>query len=352
MHLSRPHASAHDAHGAWRAHSAHSAHSAHDARAPDLHAPAGAARPARRRLLAGTLLAPLAALLGGCAAYDYRQPDAPRALAWPPPLQPAPRIALVLGSGGPRGYAHIGVLRVLEDAGITPDLVVGSSVGALIGAFWAAGLSAAEIDRLSFEGGPLTLFDPTPFADRGWIRGQKLQDYVNAGLGGRRLEELPRRVVVTAARRSDKAPRFFVSGNPGVAVRASGAMPGIVSPVGIEGVEYEDGDEAHPVPVSAARATGARFVIAVDVSARPGSTPPQASAAMRERDLRRRARIEPEVALADFLFHPELDYWAGPHRSYFVAARAQGETHARERLPALRAALAGRFGTMAAAGMA
>jgi NTE family protein len=300
--------------------------------------------PTRRRAVAGALLAPVAALLGGCAAFDYTGTDAPRALARPPRLDPAPRIALVLGSGGPRGYAHIGVLRVLESAGITPDLVVGSSVGALIGAFWASGLSAAEIDRLSFEGGPLTVFDPSPFADRGWIHGQKLQDYVNRGVGGRPIEQLPRRLIVTAARRGDKAGRYFMSGNTGVAVRASGAMPGIISPVGIAGVEYEDGDEAYPVPVSAARAAGARFVIAVDVSARPGSTPPEASAAMRARDERRRGRIEPEVALADFLLHPELDYWAGPRRSYFVDARMRGEQHAHERLPALQRALGLRFG--------
>lgn len=298
----------------------------------------------RRRAIVASLIPALPALLGGCAAFEYTGPDAPQALPEPPRLDPAPRIALVLGSGGPRGYAHIGVLRVLEEAGIEPDLVVGSSVGALIGAFWASGLSAAEIDRRSFEGGPLTVFDPSPFADRGWIHGQKLQDYVNRGVEGRRIEQLPRRLIVTVARREDKAGRFFLSGNTGVAVRASGAMPGIISPVGIAGVEYEDGDEAYPVPVSAARSAGARFVIAVDVSARPGSTPPEASAALRERDLRRRARIDPEVAQADFLFHPDLDYWAGPRHSYFVDARVRGEADARRHLPALQAALDARFG--------
>jgi NTE family protein len=318
--------------------------------------PAGpAARAGRRQALAGlATLVPLplpraikavAALtalggLAGCAAFDYRGDDAPAPLALPPRLDPAPRIALVLGSGGPRGYAHIGVLRVLEEAGIVPDLVVGSSVGALIGAFWASGLSAAQIDERSMQGGPLTVFDPSPFADRGWIHGQKLQDYVNSSLGGRRIEQLPRRLVVAATRRTDKAGRFFMSGNTGVAVRASGAMPGIISPVGISGVEYEDGDEAYPVPVSAARATGARFVIAVDVSVRPGSTPADASPAQRLRDERRRARIAPEVRRADFLLHPDLDYHAGPRRAYFVAARAEGEAHAREQLPALQRAMA------------
>jgi NTE family protein len=296
--------------------------------------------PRRRFLLAALGSAAASGGLAGCAAFDYVQPDAPEALAAVPRLEPRPQIALVLGSGGPRGYAHIGVLRVLEDAGVVPDFVVGSSVGALIGVFWASGLSAARIDELSWQGGPLTLFDPSPFADRGWIRGQRLQDYVNRGVGGRRLEELPRRIVVVATRREDKQARFFMRGNAGVAVRASGAMPGIVSPVGIEGIEYEDGDESLPVPVSVARAAGAGFVIAVDVSARPGSTPPEAPEALRERDRRRWQRIAPEVAVADFLIHPDLDYWAGPRRSYFVDARTRGEAFARGELPALRAALA------------
>lgn len=299
-------------------------------------------KPNRRRTLLRTLLTLPAAALGGCAAFNYADVDAPVAVVHPEPATPPPRLALVLGSGGPRGYAHLGVLRVLEEAGIVPDLVVGSSVGALIGTFWASGMSAERLDALSMQGGPLTVFDPTPFADRGWIRGQRLQDYVNAGVAGRCIEDLPRRVIVVATRRSDKRPFAFVRGNAGVAVRASSAMPGIVSPVGIRGVEYEDGDESLPVPVSMARAVGARFVLAVDVTARPGSTPESASESMRQRDLRRRARIDPEVSGADFLIHPELDYQAGPFRSYFVASRAAGEVTARALLRKLQSRLEAR----------
>jgi NTE family protein len=278
--------------------------------------------------------------LSGCAAFDYHEPDAPQALVDVPPFEPRPRIALVLGPGGPRGYAHIGVMRVLEEAGIQPDLIVGCSVGALLGVFWASGLTASQIDARSMQGGPLTVFDPSPFADRGWIRGQRLQDYVNDGLGGRGLEALPRRVIVVATRRVDKAPRFFVSGNAGVAVRASSAVPGIVSPVGIAGEDYEDGDESLPLAVSAARGAGARFIVAVNVYPRLESTPPDAPESMRARDARRRARIEPEAAQADFVFHPDLGYYASPLRSYFVQSRQIGEAEARAQLPALRARLA------------
>lgn len=287
---------------------------------------------ARLRGLFGT---GLFAALVGCAPFNYTERDSPVALPHPSPLEPRPRIALVLGSGGPRGYAHIGAMKVLEEAGVEYDIVVGSSVGSVIGAFWASGRDAGEISRIAQSGGPLTLFDPNPFADRGWIRGQKLQDYVNAQLGGASIETLGRPLIVVATRREDKAPVFFDRGNVGVAVRASSAMPGIFSPVGIADVEYEDADESLPVAVSAARQAGAAFVIAIDVSAKPGAAPVGTDVSMLDRDQRRRQRIDPEVAQADFLIHPDLDYDAGPSRAYFRNAEACGEATARALLPAL-----------------
>ena len=269
----------------------------------------------------------------GCAAFNHEAADSPVARADLPFLSPRPRVALVLGSGGPRGYAHIGVLRVLEEAGIEVDLVVGSSVGSLIGAFWAQGFTAVQIDSISKTGGPLTLFDISPFADRGWIVGQKLQDYVNDQLGNRSIEQFKRPLIVVATRREDKQPVYFGQGNAGVAVRASSAVPGIISPVGIRGVEYEDADESLPVAVRAARQAGAQFVIAVDVSALPGSAPAGVPPNWLERDAKRRARIDPEVKLADFLIHPDMGYLASPSQGFFTKARNAGEATAREVLP-------------------
>ncbi len=283
-------------------------------------------------LLASTLLA-------GCAAFNYTGPDSPVAQTALQPMQPRPRVALVLSSGGPRGYAHIGVMRVLEEAGIEVDLVVGTSVGSLLGVFWADGRSAAEIDALSQDGGPLTVFDLSVFADRGWIHGQRLQDYVNARLGNRSLEQLSRRVVVGATRRADKAAVFFASGNAGVAVRASSAVPGIISPVGIEGTEYEDGDESLPLAVRAARQAGAQFVIAVDVTPRMETAPADTSQAQLERIGKRRARIAPEAQQADFLLDAGLAWKASPLPSYFRYARLTGEQSARRQLPFLLARL-------------
>jgi NTE family protein len=281
--------------------------------------------------------------LSGCAAYNYTAADSPVPQVKANSVEPKPRLALVLGSGGPRGYAHIGVMKVLEEAGVHVDLIVGSSVGSLLGAFWAAGYNAAQLDAAARSGGPLTLFDLSLFADRGWIHGQRLQDYVNARLGNASLEQLPRRLIVATTRRADKQPVFFERGNVGVAVRASSAVAGVISPVGVQGIEYEDADESLPVAVRAARQAGAQFVIAVDVSARAGKAPAGTSSALLERDAKRRSRIDPEIRLADFVIHPDMEYAASPRASYFVQAQMAGEAAAAQLLPDLmqKMALAG-----------
>lgn len=276
----------------------------------------------------------------GCTGYNYTQADSPMALASVPTMNPRPQVALVLGSGGPRGFAHIGVMKVLEQAGIEYDLVVGSSVGSLIGAFWASGYSASEIDELSKQGGPLTVFDFSIFADRGWIHGQKLQDFVNERLSSPRIEAMPRKFIAVATRLNDKQPVFFQSGNVGVAVRASSAVSQIISPVGIQGVEYEDGDESLPVAVRAARQAGAKFVIAVDVTAVPGTAPSDTSLSRLQREAKRRARIDPELINADFVIHPDLGFSTLPTPAFFEHARRSGEQAAGQLLQSLQEALA------------
>lgn len=284
-------------------------------------------------------IASLLTVLVGCSRFNYVLPDSPNALVTPPPISPPPKIALVLGSGGPRGYAHIGVMQVLEQAGISYDLVVGSSVGSLIGAFWASGLNADEIDALSKTGGPLTLFDFSLFADRGWIHGQRLQDYVNDRINEGQIEKLPKNFIAVATRMADKKPVFFQTGNVGVAVRASSAVSGVFSPVGIRGVEYEDGDESLPVAVQAARQAGAQFVTAVDVAPRLQDAPPNTSAARLAREARRRQRIDPELLVADFVIQPDIGFKTSPSAAFFVKARQAGEDSTRAALPALTQAL-------------
>jgi len=285
------------------------------------------------------MMALLATTLMGCSRFNYIKPDSPVALSTLSEISPPPKVALVLGSGGPRGYAHIGVMQVLEQAGIQYDLVVGSSVGSLIGAFWASGYTANQIDALSRTGGPLTVFDFSVFADRGWIRGQRLQDYVNDRIAQARIESLPRKFVAVATRIDNKQPVFFQTGNVGVAVRASSAVSGVFSPVGIKGVEYEDGDESLPVAVRAAREAGAQFIVAVDVAPRLQDAPPGTSETRLARESARRQRIDPELKVADFVIQPDIGFKTSPTATFFVKARQAGETSTRAALPALLQAL-------------
>lgn len=292
-----------------------------------------------KQLLSVSLLCAAGYLISGCASFNYAQVDSPIPQTTVQAMSPQPKVALVLGSGGPRGYAHIGVMKVLEENGIEVDLIVGSSVGSLIGAFWADGYSVNEIDALSKTGGPLTLFDFSIFADRGWIHGQRLQNFVSTGLTHQKIEAMPRKFIAVATRLTDKQPVFFVSGNTAVAVRASSAVSKIFSPVGIQGVEYEDADESLPVAVRAARQAGARFIIAVDVAADPAQAPEGTSATRLLREFKRRSRIDPELVEADFVIRPEMDFRTSPTQRFFKIAQRSGEETMRRMLPALLSAL-------------
>jgi NTE family protein len=268
------------------------------------------------------------------AVYEYDGANPPRQMALPV----RPQLALVLGGGGRRGFAHAGALRALEAGGVKPDLIVGVSIGAIMGALYAGGTSAIELERLARE------FDLASLRDLSWlhwgqVRGQKLQDFVNARLGQRPLEALPIRLAVVAARKRDRTPGIFNAGDAGAAVRASSAVPDRFYAVRIAGETYVDGDLASPVPVRAARMLGARVVVAVDISAYTNNTPDVVPDSWRHADQERRKRIDAETGLADVVIHPDIGYFAGTSSSYrerviLAAARAVEAA-----LPAIRAAL-------------
>jgi NTE family protein len=150
---------------------------------------------------------------------------------------------------------------------------------------------------------------------------------------------MPRKFIAVSTRIHDKQPVFFTTGNVGVAVRASSAVSKVFSPVGINGVEYEDGDESLPVAVRAARQAGTHFVIAVDVTAVPGSAPANTSAARLERESKRRSRIDPELIDADFVIHPDIGFGTVPTPTFFKHAKKAGEDAAKSLLPQLKIAI-------------
>ena len=184
-----------------------------------------------------------------------------------PPPRP-PRIGLALGGGAARGFAHIGVIQVLEEAGIRPDLVVGTSAGSLVAALYAAGRSGPELARTALAMDESAITDWS-FPGRGMIRGDALARYVRKMTGGRTIEQLPLPLGIVATDLDSGAAMLFQRGDVGQAVRASSAVPAVFQPVKIGNREYVDGGLVSPVPVRFARQMGAELVIAVDISSPP-----------------------------------------------------------------------------------
>ena len=181
---------------------------------------------------------------------------------------PPPRIALVLGGGAAKGFAHIGVIKALESQGIRPDLIVGTSAGSVVGALYASGMSGFELQRLALDLKESS-FSDWSLPDRGFMRGEALQEFINKTVQNRPLEKLSTPIGVVATDLQSGEPVVFQRGDTGMAVRASSAVPGLFQPVHINGHEYVDGGLASPLPVRTARRMGADLVIASDISAKP-----------------------------------------------------------------------------------
>lgn len=204
-------------------------------------------------------IALFAVLLSACATSP---PAPPTPVAVPkPPI----KVAIALGGGAARGFAHVGVIKALEAQGIVPDIVVGTSAGSVVGALYASGLSGFELQQVALGMEEDMLSDWT-LPNRGVLRGEALQAFINQRVKQRTMQRLPKPlgVVATDLQSGDKV--LFRTGDTGMAVRASSAVPGVFQPVEISGRDYVDGGLTSPVPVQSARAMGADFVIAVDIS--------------------------------------------------------------------------------------
>jgi NTE family protein len=204
------------------------------------------------------LLALAISLLAGCAALEEKPA--------PPPVKP--RIALALGGGAARGFAHIGVIKALEAQGIVPDLIVGTSAGAVVGALYASGLNGFQLQKAALDMDESQIGDWS-LPNRGVFKGEALQHFVNQAVGNRPIEKLARPFAAVATDLRSGEAIVFQTGNTGMAVRASATVPGVFQPVTINGREYVDGGLVSPVPAAIARRLGADFVIAVDISAKP-----------------------------------------------------------------------------------
>ncbi|MGY8524130.1 patatin-like phospholipase family protein [Paracidovorax citrulli] len=228
----------------------------------------------RRTLLCAASAATLLSACGVLSRPDStaQVPDGPA-----PAPAPAPRpikIGLALGGGAARGFAHIGVIKMLETHGIRPDLVTGTSAGAVVAALYASGMDGFALQKLALKMDEATIADwALPFGSRfgGWLKGEALQSYVNRQVGNRPIEAMKIPLGIVATDLKSGRGILFRRGNTGQAVRASSSVPGVFQPVSIQGHDYVDGGLVEPVPVDSARAMGADFVIAVNISADPSS---------------------------------------------------------------------------------
>lgn len=274
-----------------------------------------------------------AMLLTACSTVP---PQAPAVIA-PPVAKPAPKIALVLGGGGTRGFAHVGVIKALEAQGIVPDIIVGTSVGSAIGALYAAGYSGFQLQDMSI---PMKQERVIAWSlpNRGLFTGRPLQDFINQAVKQQPMEKLRRTFAAVATDLASGEKIVFRTGNTGVAVSASCAVPGVFQPVVINGKSYVDGGLVRPVPVSDARALGADFVIAVNISNLPqnNSTESTVDVLLQTFDIMSQTINRYELANADVVIRPVTREIAQGNLDDRHLAILQGEKAVAAILPELK----------------
>lgn len=286
----------------------------------------------------------LALWLSACASVTP-SPDTPATPAAPPAVPPVaqpvkpPRIGLALGGGAARGFAHVGVIQVLEREGLRPDLVAGTSAGSLVAVLYASGMKPAELERAALAMDEATIADWTlPLLSRGMLRGQALARYVNQQVGSKQLQDLPLPVGVVATDLQSGDGIVFRRGDVGTAVRASSAVPGVFQPVAISGREYVDGGLVAPVPVRQARQMGADLVIAVDISSAPEGNPTgdTLQLLLQTFAIMGRSINRHELATADLVVRPQLAGVSSAAFSERQRAMAAGRAAMEAALPRLK----------------
>lgn len=221
-----------------------------------------------RPIIYASVFGGFALLISGCSTMTPAEPAVV-------PVIEAPRVALVLGGGGAKGFAHVGVIKALEQNGITPTIVVGTSVGSLVGSLYASGINPNRLEQLALTTADNELLDFT-LSSQGFIEGIKLKNFINTNVKKQPIENFPITFAAIAAERSSLTKAVFTTGDAGLAVQASCSVPNVfISPRIPEkvGKKYIDGGVVSLVPVDSAFELGADIVIAVDVTATDSDTP-------------------------------------------------------------------------------
>ncbi|HEY9101742.1 patatin-like phospholipase family protein [Chitinimonas sp.] len=289
-----------------------------------------------------TLLLALPLLLIACASQPVPVPT-PVAPPAPAPVPLAkPRIGLALGGGAAKGFAHIGVIKVLEGQGLSPTVVGGTSAGSVVGALYASGMDGFTLQEQSFSLEESRVRD-LGLGSGGLVKGEKLQDYVNELVKNHTIEKLNKPFVAVATELDTGRRVAFARGNTGQAVRASCSIPGVFQPAIIGGKRYVDGGLVSPVPVDATRDLGADIVIAVDISSKAQNGKPvegitgilgQTVTIMGQR------LGEQELARAEVVIRPRVGKIGAADFDLKHTAVLEGERAAQAALPAIREAIA------------
>ena len=258
----------------------------------------------------------------------------------PRPSAAAPRLAVVLGGGGLRGYAHIGVLQALDKAGLRPDLVVGTSIGAIVGAAYAAGASPDELWRQASTMQVSTLADIT-LQGPGFVKGEALARWAGNLAGQHSLERFPLQFAAVATDVDRGLAYVITQGDAGQALRASAAILGVFLPVRSGGAMLVDGGVTSLVPVHAARALGADLVIAVDIYCHGPQYPSNTVASMwlMVSQVQSCLLSRQEAGSADVLIAPAIAPAGMSDAEGRETARRRGYEAATAAMPTIRAAM-------------
>jgi NTE family protein len=247
------------------------------------------------------------------------------------------KIAIVLGGGAARGFAHIGVLKILEMNRIPVDMVIGTSAGSFVGSLYAYGFNAYQVQKIGLEIERGDIVDIT-LPDNGFIKGELLENYVNRMLRNTPLEKLRIPFYSIATDIQTGKEMVFGTGNTGKAVRASCAIPGVFNPVLVGDRMYVDGSVVSPAAVDAARANGADIVIAVDISSDLGSSKPAGTVEtiLQAIDIMSSKISAAQLSRADVVIRPLVGHIGAADFTRRHEAILEGEKAAIQAMPKIR----------------
>jgi NTE family protein len=281
-------------------------------------------------------------MLAACASKEIK--TTPTVVVLPPPaVIPLPkiRIGIALGGGAAKGFAHIGVIKMLEANGLQPEFVAGTSAGSVVGALYASGMNAFQMQQTALALDEASIRDISLFSG-GLVKGQKLQEYVNGIVAKKPIERMKKPFAVVATQLETGQRTVFRRGNTGQAVRASSSIPGVFEPVSIGRYHYVDGGIVSPVPVDAARQLGADLVIAVDISNKANGKTPDGMLSIVNQSITIMGQKlgQQELARADIVIRPRVSEIGPADFEQRNQAILEGEKAALAAIPQIRARIA------------